>query len=70
MAKSSLNYPRYKPNPLRPAGTGAFFDFANAVASRDARKLQSCSLIRRWGKAVAPSDAEQDAQPLSMPVAL
>jgi len=70
MAKSPLNYPRYKPNPRRPAGTGAFFDFANAVASRDVRKLQSCSLIRRWGKAVAPSGAEQDAQPLSLPVTI
>src|SRR5260221_658744 len=35
MAKSPLNYPRYKPNPLRPAGTGAFFDFATAVGRRD-----------------------------------
>ncbi len=69
MAKSPLNYPRYKPNPLRPAGTGAFFDFATAVASRDTRKLESCSLVRRWGKAVAPSEAEQEAQPLPVPIA-
>ena len=70
MAKSPLNYPRYKPSPLRPAGTGAFFDFATAVASRDTRKLESCSLIRRWGKVVAPSAAEQDAQPFTLPAAL
>jgi len=68
MAKSPLNYPRYKPNPMRPAGTGAFFDYAAHVASRDVGKLKSCSLTRRWGKAVSPASAEQEAEPLDMPL--
>jgi hypothetical protein len=50
MAKGALNYPRYNPSPARPKGAGAFFDFAAAVANRDAKKLKSCSLMRRWGK--------------------
>jgi hypothetical protein len=58
MAKGSLNYPRYKPNPLRPPGAGAFFDYAVGVASRDVRKLKSCSLMRRWGKGAPPVQAE------------
>jgi len=68
MAKGPLNYPRYTPNPLRPKGTGAFFDFAAGVANRDVRKLKSCSLLRRWGKAATAvqgeADVEQDAAPL------
>ena len=68
MAKSPLNYPRYRPNPMRPAGTGAFFDYAAHVASSDVSKLKSCSLVRRWGKAVSPSSEEQEAQPLNLPI--
>ena len=68
MAKGALNYPRYNPSRLRPKGTGAFFDFAADVASRDARKLKSCSLLRRWGKAATVvqtgAGVEQDAAPL------
>ena len=43
-------YPRYKLVPLRPPGTGAFFDFAAAAAKRHGGKLESCSLARRFGK--------------------
>jgi hypothetical protein len=39
-----LNYPRYSAPLLRPAGAGAFSDFARAVATREAAKLESCSL--------------------------
>ncbi len=53
MAKPSLNYPRYRPNPLRPPGAGAFFDFAAGVASRSAPKLKSCSLTRHWERVPA-----------------
>jgi hypothetical protein len=71
MAKGSLNYPRYKPNPLRPPGTGAFFDYVVGVSNRDARKLKSCSLMRRWGKAAPPAQAEavveRDDAPLGEP---
>ena len=71
MAKGALNYPRYNPSRLRPKGTGAFFDFAADVANRDVRKLKSCSLLRRWGKAAPPAQAEaiveQDGAPLSEP---
>jgi hypothetical protein len=71
MAKGSLNYPRYNPSRLRPKGAGAFFDFALGVASRDVRKLKSCSLLRRWGKGAAvvqaEASAEQDAAPVSEP---
>jgi hypothetical protein len=56
MAKPSLNYPRYKPNPVRPPGAGAFFDFAAGVASRNAPKLKSCSLPRRWGNPARAAD--------------
>ena len=49
MAKQSLNYPRYKPNPVRPPGSGAFFDFAAGVASRNPPQFESCRLPRRWG---------------------
>ena len=44
-------YPRYTPVVLRPPGAGAFFDYAAAVAKRHAVKLESSSLVRRWGKA-------------------
>jgi hypothetical protein len=68
MAKGSLNYPRYNPSRTRPKGAGAFFDFAAGVANRDVRKLKSCSLLRRWGKAATAvqgeADLEQDAAPL------
>ena len=59
MAKRWPNYPRYKPNPLRPPGAGAFFDFAAGVASRSAAKLKSCSLTRRWGNAALPAAADR-----------
>ena len=71
MAKGALNYPRYNPSRLRPKGAGAFFDFAADVASRDVRKLKSCSLLRRWGKAAtvlqAEAHAEQDAAAVDAP---
>jgi hypothetical protein len=54
IAKFLLKYPRYQPTRLRPAGTGAFFDYAESVTLRETRKLKSCSLQRRWGKAPAP----------------
>jgi hypothetical protein len=36
---------------VRPAGAGAFFDFAVGVETRNPGKLQSSRLARRWGKA-------------------
>jgi hypothetical protein len=57
MVKGSLKYPRYNPSRMRPKGMGAFFDFALGVASRDAKKLKSCSLMRRWGNKGAPAAA-------------
>lgn len=59
MTKRSLNYPRYQPNPPRPPGTGAFFDFAAFVANRNAPKLKSCSLRRPWGNAARDAPAPE-----------
>jgi len=71
MAKGALNYPRYNPSRLRPKGAGAFFDFAADVANRDVRKLKSCSLLRRWGKAAtvlqAEAHVEHDAAAVDAP---
>ena len=53
MARRLPKYPRYTPQPLRPPGAGAFFDYAAAVSRRYAPKLKSSSLVRRWGKAPA-----------------
>ena len=53
-------YPRYKPNRLRPPGTGAFFDFALGVTSRDSGKLKFCRLNRPWGRnAPAAQDGKE-----------
>lgn len=46
IAKIILKYPRYQPVPTRPKGTGAFADFAHAVAIREDPKLKSSSLRR------------------------
>lgn len=47
MVKSLVKYPHYAPASLRPAASGAFFDFAAQVSRRHAAKLESYSLARR-----------------------
>lgn len=54
-----MKFARYTPSRQRPKGTGAFFDYAISVLTRDAQKLKSCRIDRQWGKGAnaAPSEA-------------
>jgi hypothetical protein len=48
-----MDYPRYKPQRLRPPGKGAFSDFATCVLSGNLQPLKRARRYRAGRKALA-----------------